>query len=110
LIRWRDANFASYTEEKATRYGNLVFQVGNERGFFRKHVFRDRIKVSFEYIEAYIPVGYDEYLTQLYGKNWRTPIRGLGSHESLIIDSKQSYKKLLVNRFDYKREWVENLP
>lgn len=110
LIRWRDANFASYTEAKATRYGNLAFQVGNERGFFRKHVFRDRIKVSFEYIEAYIPVGYDEYLTQLYGKNWRTPIRGLGSHESLIVDSKQSYKKLLVNRFDYKREWVENLP
>lgn len=110
LIKWRDANFASYTEEKATRYGNLVFQVGNERGFFRKHVFSDRIKVSFEHIEAYVPVGYDEYLTQLYGKNWRTPIRGQGSHESLIIDSKQSYKKLLVNRFDYKREWVENLP
>ena len=110
LIRWRDANFASYTEAKATRYGNLAFQVGNERGFFRKHVFRDRKKVRFEYIEAYVPIGYDEYLTQLYGKNWRTPIRGLGSHGSLIIDSKQSYKNLLVDRFGYKREWVENLP
>lgn len=110
LVRWRDRNFTAYTDENSSRYGNLVFQVGNERGFFRKEVFKDRIKVPFEYIEAYVPVGFEEYLTQFYGENWRSPIRGAGSHGALVIDTKQPYKKLLVERFGYKKEWVENLP
>ena len=110
LTKWRDRNFAAYTDANAPRYGNLAFQVGNERGFFRKEVFKERVKVSFEYIEAYVPIGYEEYLTHLYGANWREPIRGAGSHEVLVIDTKQPYKKLLVERFGYKNEWVENLP
>ena len=110
LIKWRDRNFAAYTETDAPRYGNLVFQVGNERGFFRKEVFKDRIKVPFEYVEAYIPIGYEEYLTHLYGANWRTPIRGAGSHQALVIDAEQPYKKLLVEQFGYKPEWVNDLP
>jgi phosphorylcholine metabolism protein LicD len=110
LIKWRDRNFAAYTETDAPRYGNLVFQVGNERGFFRKEVFKDRIKVPFEYVEAYIPIGYEEYLTHLYGANWRTPIRGAGSHQALVIDAEQPYKKLLVEQFGYKPEWVKDLP
>jgi len=110
LVRWRDCNFAAYTDANASRYGNLAFQVGNERGFFRKEVFKDRIKVPFEYIEAYVPIGYEEYLTHLYGANWREPIRGAGSHEALVIDTKQPYKKLLIEHFGYKQEWVKDLP
>ena len=110
LIKWRDRNFAAAADANASRYGNLVFQVGNERGFFRKEVFKDRIKVPFEYIEAYVPIGYEEYLAQLYGANWRTPIRGAGSHEALVIDTKQPYKKLLVEQFGYKPELTKDLP
>lgn len=110
LVKWRDRNFASYTDANASRYGNIAFQLGNERGIFRKEVFKDRIKVPFEYIEAYVPVGYEEYLVHLYGVNWRTPRRGAGDHWTLIMDAKQPYKKLLVERFGYKKEWVENLP
>ena len=110
LIKWRDRNFAAYTDATAPRYGNIVFQVGNERGFFRKEVFAERIKIPFEYIEAYVPIGYEEYLLHLYGANWRTPIRGAGSHEALVVDTKQPYKKLLVEQFGYKQEWVKDLP
>ena len=110
LVKWRDRNFAAYTDTNATRYGNIAYQLGNERGIFRKEVFKDRIKVPFEYIEAYVPGGYEEYLSHLYGVNWRTPIRDAGDHGALIMDAKQPYKKLLVERFGYKKEWVENLP
>ena len=110
LVKWRDRNFGAYTDANASRYGNIAFQEGNERGIFRKEVFKDRIKVPFEYIEAYVPIGYEEYLAHLYGVNWRTPIRGAGDHGALIMDARQPYKKLLVERFGYKKEWVENLP
>ena len=110
LIKWRDRNFATYADANAPRYGNIVFQVGNERGFFRKEVFNERIKVPFEYIEAYVPIGYEEYLSHFYGGNWRTPILGAGSHGALIMDARQPYKKLLVEQFGYKKEWVANLP
>ena len=110
LIRWRDRSFATCSDVNASRYGNIAYQLGNERGIFRKEVFESRVKVPFEYIEAYAPVGYDEYLTHLYGKNWRTPTRGAGSHDALVIDANLAYKKLLVERFGYKKEWVEHLP
>ena len=77
LIKWRDRYFAAYTDANSSRYGNIAFQLGNERGMFRKEVFRKRIKVPFEYIEAYVPAGYEEYLSHLYGANWRTPIRAV---------------------------------
>ena len=112
LIKWRDRNFAAYTDANAPRYGSIAFVYlnGSERGFFRKEVFKNRIKVPFEYIEAYVPEGYEEYLVRAYGANWRTPIRGTGSHAPLVIETKQSYKKLLVERFGYRQEWVKNLP
>lgn len=110
LIKWRDQNFATYADANAPRYGNIAFQLGNERGIFRKEVFENRIKVPFEYTEAYVPAGYDEYLTHLYGANWKTPIRGVGDHNPLVIDAKQPYRKLLVERFGYKKKWVEKLP
>lgn len=114
LIRWRDRNFAAYTAETAPRYGNLVLCLGHERAIFPKEIFATRVKVPFEYIDAYVPSGYEEYLAHAYGANWRTPIRGtgnrVGSHEPLVVDTKRSYKELLVEKFGYKKEWVENLP
>ena len=110
LTKWRDRNFATYTDANAPRYGNIAFQLGNERGIFRKEVFKNRIKVPFEYIEAYVPGGYDEYLTHLYGANWKMPIRGVSDHNPLLVDARQPYKQLLVERFGYKKKWVENLP
>lgn len=114
LIRWRDRNFAAYTAEAAPRYGNLVLCLGHERAIFPKELFATRVKVPFEYIDAYVPGGYEEYLAHAYGANWRTPIRGtgnrVGSHEPLVIDATRPYKELLVERFGYKKEWVEKLP
>lgn len=114
LMRWRDRNFAAYTDETAPRYGNLALCLGHERAIFPKEIFSKRVKVPFEYIDAYVPGGYEDYLSHAYGANWRTPIRGtgnrVGSHEPLVVDATRPYKELLVERFAYKKEWVEKLP
>lgn len=110
LVRWRDANFGAFSKEECARCSNVAFNLGNERAIWPKEIYDERVIVPFEYLEVPVPVGYELYLEKVYGKDWRTPIRGKGDHDALVVNTQKSYRDILVERFGYKKEWVEKLP
>lgn len=110
LVAVRDWNFSRYHEEDCRRCSNIAFNLGKERAIWDKAVYADRIKVPFEYLDVWVPVGYETYLSKVYGADWRTPMRGRGDHESLTLDVNRSYKAVLVEKFGYRPDYVAQLP
>ena len=110
LVKMRDANFGAFSKDECERCSNIAFNLGKNRAIWPKEIYDTRLMVPFEYLNVAVPVGYELYLGKVYGKDWRTPIRGRGDHDTLVVDAKRSYKELLIERFGYKKEWVEGLP
>lgn len=110
LVAVRDWNFSRYRKEDCRRCSNITFNLGKERAIWDKEVYADRIKVPFEYLDVWVPIGYETYLSKVYGVDWRTPIRGRGDHESLTLDVNRSYKDILVEKFGYDPKLVKSLP
>lgn len=109
-VNLRDSAFASATAEESGRCGNIAYNLNNKRAIWPKTIYAERLKVPFEYLEVWIPKGYETYLSSVYGKDWRTPIRGRGDHDSLVVDLQRSYKDVLVEKYGYERKWLEKLP
>lgn len=61
--------FNRYNVDEADYVGVLGTAYGS-RDFTRKEVYSDTLRMPFEDIEVNVPVGYREYLDNLYGKGW----------------------------------------
>ena len=109
LVRWRDQNLASCGRGNCELCGNIAFNYGNRRAIWDAKVYEKRLRVPFEYLEVCIPVGYEDYLTHVYGRNWRMPVRGSGDHEVLDVSTDIPYKQVLVEKYGYSPKAVRNL-
>lgn len=62
LIERYDFESANYVGVIGTPYG--------ERDYTQKSVYSETLRMPFEDIEVNVPVGYQEYLDNLYGRDW----------------------------------------
>ena len=110
LVALRDWNFGRFKRGQCTRCSNIAFNLGKERAIWDKTIYDTRVKVPFEYLDVYVPVGYETYLAKVYGSNWRTPIKGAGDHDELIVDVNRPYKEVLIERYGYRADALKALP
>ncbi len=63
-----------YSYESSKMVGFIVPYVGYDlKHRHHKNVYKDRVKVSFEDGEYWVPIGYDEYLRDIYGDYMNLP-------------------------------------
>lgn len=110
LWRIREWGYALNKMEKCKQCGEFSFQPRSNRTRWSPNCYEKYLTVPFEYLNLKVPVGYDEILTAKYG-DWHKPSKFGGYHdEPLILDVTRSYKLVLVERFNYKKEWLTKLP
>ena len=111
LFKWREGIFRRVEFEKvglgATMPANHRFATHSWR---KAEWFSDYREVPFEYLTVKVPLGAEQQLDQLYGKDWRTPKRHAGFHNDMLIDAHRKYKDVLVEKFGYKVEALKDLP
>ena len=89
--------------------GEFAFQPFSKRAQWPSSCFDAYKIVPFEYLDLKIIANHDPYLTAKYG-DWRKPSKAGGYHTPLVLDVNRCYKDILVERFNYKPEWVKDLP
>ncbi len=111
LFKWRDGIFRSVDFENeglgATMPANHEFASHSWR---KAEWFSDYREVPFEYLMVKVPLGAEQQLDQLYGKDWRTPKRNAGFHNDMLVDAHWKYKDVLVEKYGYEMEWLKDLP
>jgi len=110
LWKIREWAFARNDIDKCTMCGEYSFRMYSLSERWSPKIYDSYLTVPFEYLDLKIPVGYEEYLTNMYGADWRTPKQIYSYHNPLVLDVTRSYKEVLVERFGYKPEWVKDLP
>lgn len=68
--RERQCSFLEQYEFDSSRYVGVLGTVYGERDCTTKEVYADTLRMKFEDIEVNVPIGYQEYLDNLYGKDW----------------------------------------
>lgn len=58
---------------------------------FDKHIFDETLYVDFENIKVPIPIGYDKYLTLMFGEDYMIPKQISSYHGEVIFDTDHSY-------------------
>lgn len=69
-------NKAKYFKYDGSKYVACLVWGYGEKEILPKKVFESQVKMKFENIEFYVPVGYHEYLTHLYGDYMQLPPEG----------------------------------
>jgi len=110
LWRMRERAYARNDMQKCTLCGEYTYQMDNPSVRWSPRCHDSYVVMPFEYLELKAPVGYEEILDAKYNHNWREPSRSGGGHSALVMDADTPYKKTLVEQFNYKPEWVRNLP
>ena len=106
----RECAFRRNDWQKCKECGEFAFRMDTTTERWSPKVYNEYLTVPFEYLNLKIVSGYDEYLTNMYGSDWRTPKQVSGIHQPLVLDVHRSYKEVLVEKFGYKPEWVMDLP
>ena len=74
-----------------------------------KKWFDSYVDMPFEYLTVKVPSEYEKILSQIYGKDWREPKRGLACHAEKDFFADRCYKSVLVEKHGYKAEDVAKL-
>lgn len=88
LFKWKWSKIDGKCQECDGDY-YIIYHAYLPNPFFRKEIFDKAISMPFESIECMVPVGYDEYLTQLYGDYMKLPPieeQNNGGHPKYFID------------------------
>jgi phosphorylcholine metabolism protein LicD len=111
LFAWRENIFRRVDFEKEGIGATMPANHGFAPHSWRKaEWFSDYRDVPFEYLIVKVPLGAEQQLDQLYGKDWRTPKRHAGFHNDMLIDAHRGYKDVLVEKFGYEMDWLKDLP
>lgn len=109
LFDIRERAFAANKIKDCEMCGEISFRFNRPDAMWPSKCYDSYLTVPFEYLNLKILGGYDAYLTAMYG-DWRTPRQGGGFHGEIVLDAKTPYKRMLVEKFDYKKRWLEHLP
>ena len=55
---------------ESSEYVGVIGSIYNEKDCTSRAVYRDTLRMPFEDIEVNVPIGYQEYLENLYGRDW----------------------------------------
>ena len=110
LWRIREWAFARNDWHKCHECGEFSFRMDTTTERWSPKIYDSYLTVPFEYLNLKIPVGYEEYLTNMFGSDWRIPKQVYVYHNPLVLDVNRPYKEILVERFGYKAEWIKDLP
>ena len=110
IWRIREWAFARNDWRKCRECGEFAFKMDTTTERWMPKIFDSSLIVPFEYLNLKIPVGYEEYLSNMFGPDWRIPKQINGCHNPLVVDAHRPYKEVLVEQFGYKPEWVRDLP
>lgn len=84
-----------YNPDKCARVVELTTYMSVMRHPYPKEWFSDVVKHQFEDIEINLPVGYDQYLKQVFGDYMQLPPEDKQHpiHNTVFIDTENTYKK-----------------
>lgn len=107
LYNWREQPFRGGMRRGYSACATNPAQYGWTHENHREWVwFEEYEEVPFEYLTVVVPKAYDKILTQIYGSDWRTPRRMAAYHGALILDTKRSYREVLIERFNYSQNEI----
>ena len=80
---------------------------GVPRFVCKKEIFEDTVWLDFEDLKVPAPIHWDEYLKQMYGNDYMTPLKDPTNHGNMVVDTKRDYRELLpeVQRAYRKSLW-----
>ena len=90
FIDWnsRQSEFLEMYDYDRQNYVGVIDTGYRERDCTQKSVYRDTLRMPFEDIEVNVPVGYEEYLTNLYG-DW---------HQLPLVEKRTSHHNMKAYR------------
>ena len=109
LFLMRERAFARNRIRDCEMCGEISYRFEKTDAMWPSKCYESYREVPYEYLSLKMLGGYDEYLTAMYG-DWRTPRQGAGFHGETLLDAKTPYKRVLVEKYGYKKAWLKNLP
>lgn len=80
-----------YKNKESSLCANLMlFPFVNNR-ILKKSFFHEIKQLNFEWFKVPVPNEAEEYLSTMYGNNWKVPIIGTSLHNGIYFDPEQSY-------------------
>lgn len=89
-------NLKKYDNTETECWSNLCVMATpyKVRGVKKKEWYKDKTSLPFEFITIDVPVGYENYLSHVYG-DWKKFVKGTSAHGNVILEPYIPYKEYL---------------
>ena len=85
-----------YNKQPTKQFRMIAYKSALTALFYEKKDFEELVEVPFEMLTIPIPKDYENVLSTMYGKNWKTPIQSGSAHGGVIFDVNKSYSEYLT--------------